>query len=126
MTEETDLRAFVQGSLHPAWLAHSDGLCVYTNPILTRVTSLSSIQLKQTHWLELIVDEDSSTARVAWQHSQFGGTPLHVGVCLRSVDPENCTPVKIIPFRHNPTDGGELWLFTALHLHASTQQHPRN
>src|SRR5258708_7682359 len=46
------------------------------------------------------------------------------GVSLRSVDPENCTPVKLIAFRHNPTDGGELWLFTALHLHASTQQHP--
>jgi signal transduction histidine kinase len=125
MTEKIDIGAFVQGSPHPTWLAHSDGRCVYANPILTRLTGLSSTQLKQTHWLELVTDEDRPTARVAWQHSQFGGTPLHVvGVCLRSVDPENSTPVKLIAFRHNPTDGGELWLFTALYLHASTQQHP--
>ena len=124
MTEKTDLRAFVQGSPHPAWLAHSNGRCIHANPILMRLTGLSSEQLKQTHWLELVIDEDRPTAKGAWQHSRSGGTPLHVGVCLRSVDSENCTPVDLIAFRHTPTDGGELWLFTALHLHASTQQHP--
>src|SRR5277367_539153 len=124
MTEKTDLRGFVQGSPHPAWLAHSDGRCVHANPILMRLTGLSLTHLKQTHWLELVSDEDRPTAKAAWQHSQSGGTPLQVSVCLRSMDPENCTPVDLIAFRHNPTDGGELWLFTALHLHASTQQHP--
>ena len=124
MTEKIDIGAFVQGSPHPAWLAHSDGRCVYANPILTRLTGLSSAQLKQKHWLELVIDEDRPTAESAWQHSQSDGTPIHVGACLRSIDPENCTPVELIAFRHNPTHGGEQWLFTALHLHASTQQHP--
>ena len=124
MTEKIDLRGFVQGSPHPAWLAHSNGRCVHANPMVTRLTGLSSTHLKQTHWLELLIDEDRPTAEAAWQHSQSGGTPLHIGVCLRSVDSENCTPVDLIAFRHTPTDGGEIWLFTALHLHASTQQHP--
>jgi len=85
---------------------------------------LSSAQLKQTHWLELVIDEDRPRAKAAWQHSQSCGTPLHVGVCLRSIDSENGTPVELIAFRHNLIDGCELWLFTALHLHASTQRHP--
>jgi PAS domain S-box-containing protein len=124
MTEKIDLRGFVQGSPHPAWLADSKGRCVHANPILTHLTGLNSAQLKQTHWLELVIDEDRRTAEASWQHSRSGGTPLHVDVCLRSMDPENCTPVELIAFRHTPTDGDELWLFTALHLHASTQQHP--
>jgi PAS domain S-box-containing protein len=124
MTEKMDLRAFVLGSPHPAWLGHSDGRCIYANPILIRLTGRSATHLKQTHWLELVIDEDRPTANAAWQHSQSDGTPLRVGVCLRNMDPENCTPVELIAFRHTPIDGGELWLFTALHLHASTQQHP--
>jgi hypothetical protein len=32
MTEELDIGASVQGSPHPAWLAHSNGRCVHANP----------------------------------------------------------------------------------------------
>jgi signal transduction histidine kinase len=45
-------------------------------------------------------------------------------VCIRGTSPDNCAPVEVFGFSHYVAGVGELWLFTALHLHTPTHQHP--
>jgi hypothetical protein len=89
-----------------------------------RLTGLGSEQLTQMKWLDFVIEEDRPAAAASWQHSRAVGTPYRVCVCLRGTDPANCAPVELIGFGHHAAGAGELWHFTALHRHASTQQHP--
>src|ERR1700756_4646690 len=124
MTKKTNIGAFVQGSPHPAWLAHSHGRCLYANPALRRLTGLTSAQLTQMRWLEFVVEEDRQGAAASWPHSRAAGIPYRLRVSLRSTDPSNSAPVDLIAFGHHSAGSGELWYFTALNLHALTQRHP--
>jgi PAS domain S-box len=125
MTDSTDIRAFVQGSPHPSWLSDSDGRCIYANPALERLTGADARQLEGSHWLDLLVGEDRPQARESWQESRAGGRSLRIRVCIRGTSPENnYAPVEVIGFGHYVTEIGELWVFTALHLHEPTHQHP--
>ncbi len=124
MTDSTEIGAFVQGSPHPSWLSDSNGCCIYANSALERLTGVGSLQLEGSQWLDLVVGEDRPQTRVAWHESRAGTRSLRVRVCIRGTSPDICAPVEVIGFGHYVAGVGELWLFTALHLHAPTHQHP--
>jgi len=124
MTDSTDIGAFVQGSPHPSWLAHSDGRCIYANPAVERLTGAVVGQLEGTSWMDFLIDEDKPQARRAWQDSRSTGHPLRIRICLRGATPDSFANVDLIAFGHYADGIGEMWLFTALHFHTSTRQHP--
>jgi C4-dicarboxylate-specific signal transduction histidine kinase len=74
-------------------------------------------QLKGIDWLDLVAEEDRLEARAAWQESRFNGLPFRIRACLRSVAPDNRAPVELIAFGNHTAEIGDLWLFTALHVH---------
>jgi len=124
MTDSTEIGAFVQGSPHPSWLSDSNGCCIYANPALERLMGVGSQQLEGSQWLDLLVGEDRPQTSVAWQESRAGACSLRVRVRIRGTSPDDCAPVEVIGFCHYVPGVGELWLFTALHLHTPTHQHP--
>jgi formate hydrogenlyase transcriptional activator len=123
MVDVTKIDAFVQGSLHPAWLATSRGECLYVNPALERLTGLKSDQINQVDWRSLVLEEDRAAASASWQRSIASGTPYRTMVRLRGFDGVPAT-VELIAFAHTLNDRTELWLFTALHVHGATLQYP--
>jgi PAS domain S-box-containing protein len=124
MADITKIDAFVQSSPHPAWLATSRGECLYVNPALERLTGLKSDQINQVDWRSFVLEEDRAAASASWQKSLASGTPHRTRARLRGFDGVPAT-VELIAFGHTLNDGMELWLFTGLPVHGTTQQYPR-
>jgi formate hydrogenlyase transcriptional activator len=124
MFDITKIDAFVQSSPHPAWLATSNGECVYANPALERLTGLNSDQINQADWRSLLVEEDRVGATASWQRSLATRTPYRTRVRIRGFD-DVPAMVEVIAFGHKTGDGPELWLFAGLHVHGLTQQYPQ-
>jgi PAS domain S-box-containing protein len=113
MAETTKIDTFIQSSPHPAWLATTQGHCVYANPALERLTGLNSDQINQADWRIFLLEEDRAVASASWQRSLATGSPYRMQVRMRGSDgvPE-C--VELIAFGHKAGNDSELWLFTAL------------
>jgi PAS domain S-box-containing protein len=113
MADITKIDTFIQSSPHPAWLATTQGHCVYANPALERLTGFNSDQINQADWRSFLLEEDRAVASASWQRSLATGTPYRAQVRMRVSDgaPE-C--VELIAFGHKAGDGPELWLFSAL------------
>jgi PAS domain S-box-containing protein len=113
MADITKIDTFIQSSPHPAWLATTQGHCVYANPALERLTGFNSDQTNQADWRSFLLEEDRAVASASWQRSLATGTPYRVQVRMRGSDgaPE-C--VELIAFGHKAGNDAELWLFTAL------------
>ena len=122
MTDITKIDAFVQSSPYPAWLATSRGECLYVNPALERLTGLKSDQINQVDWRNFVLEEDRAAASASWQRSLASATPCRTTVRLRGFDGVPAT-VELNAFGHTLNDGTELWLFTGLHTHDTTQQY---
>ena len=122
MNEITKIDAFVQSSPHPAWLATGRGECLYVNPALEHLTGLKSDQINQVDWRTFVLEEDRVAASASWQKSLAFGTPYRTTVRLRGFDGVPAT-VELIAFGHSLNDGTELWLFSGLHVHDTTQRY---
>ena len=124
MADITKIDTFIQSSPHPAWLATTQGQCVYANPALERLTGFNSGQINQADWRSFLLEEDRAVASASWQGSLATGTPYRVQVRMRgSDDIPKC--VELIAFGHKAGDGPELWLFSALDVNGvAEQKHP--
>jgi signal transduction histidine kinase/ligand-binding sensor domain-containing protein len=80
MVDITKIDAFIQSSPHPAWLATTQGHCVYANPALERLAGFTSDQINQADWRSLPLDEDRAVPSASWQMSLATGTPYRVQV----------------------------------------------
>jgi len=121
MAETTKIDTFIQNSPRPAWLATTQGHCVYANPALERLTGLNSDQINRTDWRSFLLEEDRAVASASWQRSLATGTPYRIQVRVRGSDgvPE-C--VELIAFGHKAGNDGELWLFTALDVNVEDRK----
>jgi PAS domain S-box-containing protein len=123
MADIGKIDAFVQSCPHPAWLATSRGECSYINPALEHLTGLKSDQINQVDWRSFVLEEDRAAASASWQSALASGTPYRTTVRLRGFDGVPVS-VELIAFGHTLDDGTELWLFTGLLAHDTTQQYP--
>src|SRR5580658_4139614 len=123
MVDIAKIGAFVESSPCPAWLATSEGHCVYANPALQRLTGLNSEEIKQTDWRSFLQEEDRAAATVSWQVSLAAGTPYRVPVRMRELDGA-ATSVDLIAVGHKVDDGTELWLFIGSVIDAAPQAQP--
>jgi PAS domain S-box-containing protein len=113
MADITKIDAFIQSSPHPAWLATTQGRCVYANPALERLAGSSSDQINQADWRSLLLEEDRSVASATWQESLATEAPYRAQVRMRGSDgAPKC--VELIAFGHKTGDDTELWLFIGL------------
>src|SRR5579864_5444764 len=124
MADITKIDTFIQSSPHPAWLATTQGHCVYANPALERLTGFNSDQINQADWRGFLLEEDRAVASASWQRSLATGTPYRVQVRMRGSDgAPKC--VELIAFGHKAGDGTEQWLFTGFDLNGvADQQRP--
>jgi PAS domain S-box-containing protein len=113
MAETRKIDAFIQSSPHPAWLATTQGHCVYANPALERLTGFNSDQINQADWRSFLLEEDRAVASASWQRSLATGAPYRMQVRMRGSDgAPKC--VELIAFGHKSGNDAELWLFTGL------------
>src|SRR5579864_9177312 len=124
MADITKIDTFIQSSPHPAWLATTQGHCVYANPALERLTGFNSDQINQADWRGFLLEEDRAVASASWQRSLATGTPYRVQVRMRRSDgAPKC--VELIAFGHKAGDGTEQWLFTGFDVNGvADQQRP--
>src|SRR5271156_810318 len=121
MADITKIDTFIQSSPHPAWLATTQGQCVYANPALERLTGFNSGQINQADWRSFLLEQDRAVASASWQRSLTAGTPYRVWVRMGgSDDIPKC--VELIAFGHKAGDGPELWLFSALDVNGVAEQ----
>jgi PAS domain S-box-containing protein len=113
MADVTKIDTFIQRSPHPAWLATTQGHCVYANPALERLTGFNSDQINQADWRSFLLEEDRAVASASWQRSLVTGTPYRAQVRMRGSDGARAC-LELIAFGHKAGDGPELWLFSAL------------
>jgi PAS domain S-box-containing protein len=78
MADITKIDTFIQGSPHPAWLATTQGHCVYANQALERLTGLNSDQINQNDWRSFLLEEDRAVASAS-RISAISGTQLLCG-----------------------------------------------
>ena len=121
MADITKTDTFIQSSPHAAWLATTQGHCVYANPALERLTGFNSDQISQADWRTFLLEEDRAAASASWQISLATGTPYRVQVRLRGSD-DVLKCVELIAFGHKAGDGTELWLFTGLDVKSIADQ----
>ena len=69
MAHITKVDRFIQSSPHPAWLATTQGHCVYANPALERLTGFNSDQINQADWRSFLLEQDRAAASASWQSS---------------------------------------------------------
>jgi PAS domain S-box-containing protein len=86
MAHMTKIGTFIQSSPHPAWLATTQGHCVYANPALERLTGFNSDQINQADWRSFLLEEDPVVASASWQRSLATGTPYRVQVRSQPLD----------------------------------------
>ncbi len=121
MADITKIDTFIQSSPHPAWLATTQGQCVYANPALERLTGFNSDQINQADWRSFLLEDDRAVASASWERSLATGTPYRVQVRMQgSDDVPKC--VELIAFGHKAGDGMELWLFTGLNAKSIAAQ----
>src|SRR5215472_2414397 len=121
MADITKIDSFIQSSPHPAWLATSQGQCVYVNPALERLTGFNSDEIIQADWRSFIVEEDRAVASASWQKSLATGAPYRAQVRMRgSDDVPKC--VELIAFGYKGGNDTELWLFTGLDVQSVAAQ----
>jgi PAS domain S-box-containing protein len=77
--DTTVLAAFLEHSPNPTWLADSDGRCIYANRELKELTALSTAQLGDLNWLELVAEEDRQASSTVWQEARFIISPIALG-----------------------------------------------
>src|SRR5271170_8187745 len=123
MIDTAEISCFVQSSPHPAWLATSNGHCTHANPALERLTGLKWDQIVYADWRNFLIEEDRIAASASWQSYLATGTPYRTRVRVRGFDGLPVA-VELIAFGNPVEDSSELWMFTALHLHGTMQQHP--
>jgi PAS domain S-box-containing protein len=114
MMDTTVLAAFLEYSPNPTWLADSDGLCTYANQVLREITALSSAQLGDLNWLELVTEEDRQTSSTLWQEARIRHQPYRARFFLRTRGSARGSAVDAVGTGHVAPDGSELWLFTAV------------
>src|SRR3954447_22277570 len=104
MVDITKIDRFIESSPNPAWLATSQGHCIYVNPALERLTGLSSDQTNQSAWSNFLLEEDRAAATASWQRCLASGIPYRRQVRMRGFD---CvaTPIELIGFGHKLSDG---------------------
>ena len=78
MSDKKKLEEFVHGFANAAWLAKSNGECIYANAALDRLTRLHSDQIKHAHWRSFLLREDRAVASASWQRLFATGTPYRV------------------------------------------------
>jgi PAS domain S-box-containing protein len=86
MADRTKIDTFIQSSPHPAWLATTQGHCVYANPALERLTGFNSDQINQADWRSFLLEEDRAVASASWQKSLATETPYRAQVRMRGRD----------------------------------------
>jgi PAS domain S-box-containing protein len=123
MIDTTEISCLVQSSPHPAWLASSNGHCTHANPALERLTGLKWDQIVHADWRNFLIEEDRIAASTSWQSYLATGRPYRTRVRVRGFDGLPVT-VELIAFGNPVEDDADLWMFTALHLHGTMQQHP--
>jgi PAS domain S-box-containing protein len=79
MADRTKIDTFIQSSPHPAWLATTQGHCVYANPALERLTGFNSDQINQLDPLPK-GNCASQPASASWQRSLATGAAYRVQV----------------------------------------------
>jgi PAS domain S-box-containing protein len=114
MMDTTVLAAFLEYSPNPTWLADSDGRCVYANQELRDMTALSSAQLSNLNWLELVAEEDRQMSSDLWQQARVHHQPYRARFFLRATDSVSGSAVDAVGMGHIAPDGSEVWLFTAI------------
>jgi PAS domain S-box-containing protein len=112
--DTTVLAAFLEHSPNPTWLADSDGRCIYANQELKELTALSTAQLGDLNWLELIAEEDRQTSSTVWQEARIHHQPYCARFFLRARDSARGRAVDAVGTGHTAPDGSEVWLFTAI------------
>jgi PAS domain S-box-containing protein len=120
----TKLAAFVESSPIPAWLATSEGDCVYANPALERLTGLDSDQINEADWRSFLLEEDRAGVTASWQSALTSGAPYRARVRMQGFDGVPAT-LELIAFGQKVDDGREIWLFAGLHVDSVTQQQPQ-
>jgi PAS domain-containing protein len=78
MADISNIDTFVQGSPHPAWLATTQGRCVYADPALERRTGFHSDHINQADWRSFLLEEDRAVASAS-RISAITGTQLLCG-----------------------------------------------
>jgi PAS domain S-box-containing protein len=122
MGDLTKIETFVQSSPHPAWLANSQGECVYANAALVRLIGLNSDQINQVDWWNFLLEEDRVAATASWRKSLANGSPYRVRVRMRGFDGVPAT-VELIAFGNKLTDDmEEPWLFIGLRVDSASHQ----
>src|SRR5713226_479846 len=86
MADITKIDTFIQSSPHPAWLATTQGHCVYANPARERLTGFNSDQINQADWRGFLLEEDRAVASASWRRSLATGTPYRVQVCSQPLN----------------------------------------
>jgi PAS domain S-box-containing protein len=114
MMDTTVLAAFLEHSPNPTWLADSDGRCIYANQELKELTALSTAQLGDLNWLELVAEEDRQTSSTVWQEARIHHQPYCARFFLRARDSARGRAVDAVGTGHTAPDGSEVWLFTAI------------
>jgi PAS domain S-box-containing protein len=112
--DTTVLAAFLEHSPNPTWLADSDGRCIYANQELKELTALSTAQLGDLNWLELVAEEDRQTSSTVWQEARIHHQPYCARFFLRARDSARGRAVDAVGTGHTAPDGSEVWLFTAI------------
>jgi PAS domain-containing protein len=112
--DTTVLAAFLEHSPNPTWLADSDGRCIYANQELKELTALSTAQLGDLNWLELVAEEDRQTSSTVWQEARIHHQPYCARFFLRARDSARGPAVDAVGTGHTAPDGSEMWLFTAI------------
>jgi PAS domain S-box-containing protein len=122
--DTTVLAAFLEYSPNPTWLADSDGRCVYANQELREITALSTAQLRDLNWLELVAEEDKQMAATLWQEARVNHHPYRARFFLRARDSARESAVDAVGTGYIAPDGSEVWLFTAVVSRASGKALP--
>ncbi len=86
MADITKTDTFIQSSPHAAWLATTQGHCVYANPALELLTGFNSDQINQADWRSFLLEGNRAVASAAWQTSLATGTPYRVQVRSQPID----------------------------------------
>src|ERR1700685_565430 len=86
MADITKIDRFIQSSPHLAWLATTQGHCVYAKPALERLTGFNSDQINQADSRSFLLEEGRGVASASWQRSLATGPPYRVQVRKRASD----------------------------------------
>jgi PAS domain-containing protein len=114
MIDTNVLAALLEYSPNPTWLAGSDGRCIYANQELREVTALSTVQLREVNWLELVAEEDRKLSSTLWQEARIHHQPYCARFFPRARDCVQLSAVDAVGTGHIAPDGSEVWLFTAI------------